>query len=221
MKISCKTIQGEANRLIDRPNQDALSIQYSQGITGVCLCDGAGFSEYGGLAGKEISDLVCRYVIEHFYKWQAEKSRRELINEINGKLDQLAIKNNVSRKMLATTIMCVVLDEKNNMKIVHLGDGNILGQRKEDGSLRYLSSAQNGLLKNQTYLTGNEHLNSRLRVYSSRRVYLYKSIYLLSDGCDELYGDSYDKYNNSKIEVIDGRSAILRDDYSIIKLELS
>ena len=76
MRILSRSLIGETNLLLNRPNQDAYTIENSEGKTSICICDGAGFSDHSAIAAKEVSQIVAKLMIKCYDEWYPDKVRK-------------------------------------------------------------------------------------------------------------------------------------------------
>lgn len=216
MKIECRSMIGENNRKLKRECQDSYSIQNSKGVTAVCVCDGAGFSNNSAIAATEISRAVAKLMIEYYYKWNPDEVRIFISKYIDNELFILANQYGVKYSELATTIMAVCLKDGEEINMLHLGDGNIFVKKAGEDKLYPLSSAQSGMIKNQTYLTGSDKTSSYIRTYTSFNNPVYEKIYMVTDGC----GCDCECDEDKKLNCLLADACTQKDDYTIVKIDV-
>jgi len=221
MEISCKTIQGLTNLKQRRNSQDTYSIENYEGITSICVCDGAGFSDYGALAAKEVSKTVSKFMIDSYYCWDCKCIKRKISDSIECKLLKIAKKEGIEYANLASTIIGLCLKDNGEINMLHLGDGQVFAKRRFSDEIYYLSSAQNGIFKNQTYLTGSDQFPQNLRVYDSFKDPGYEYLYIMTDGGNELlFHPDKEQIQFQDIDALFDNNMFLKDDCTVIKIKL-
>ncbi len=97
----------------------------------------------------------------------------------------LAADQKAAKEEFASTIVAFAWDTRTgDYLIIHLGDGAIIGIQKE-GELKMLSSPENGLTTNQTWLTTSRDALIHLRLCFGQ-ISSYDRIIMFTDGADVL-----------------------------------
>lgn len=205
--------------------QDHISIVSEANRTTIVLCDGAGSSPYGGEAAKITADVLGKHLHHNFEKYLYDiisDTKRRLVQVIDNELIKAAKKKNINPSLLATTVLAISIDNEGKFIGVHLGDGSILWNAKEEKGIKTISSPQGGYCPNSTYLTMNCPLFYYMRFYRWSKSKA-KKIILLSDGMDCLHKDfdqdTFLQHNQKLLQqkMMDAKSF---DDMSYILCEL-
>ncbi len=157
----------------------------------IALADGTSPNDICIVGVEKVLDAVCDKIIEQYdeieeYIKENQKATVQgmLTQKIKMEIEKLAIRYQVSERMFSSTILLVCLNTKRNSFFsLHLGDGIIICRK--NGSYQVLSSPENGIQKNQTYLTTSSNAREHLRI-SSHSLDGISEFVLASDGMYEL-----------------------------------
>lgn len=113
--------------------------------------------------------------------------RASLWERISIKLDHFSEAFGCEKTELASTLVCVAMNEHGDGVILHLGDGRVCTRRGSE--LVTVSGPDNGMTKNATYLTtsanGFDHL--RISIFKSGELKNFNGFMLMSDGAESTY----------------------------------
>ena len=162
---------------------------YIDGIPGLRfwgLADGQTGKKYCREGGIEVLKAVFRFIadkgITRMNQYEhVDELQYELIRTIRDTISQLATTEGTEKAEFASTLVILAYDTyTGKYTIIHLGDGSIIGQKK-DGSISMLSSPENGLTTNYTWLTTSPEALYHLRL-SFGNIRAYSRIVMITDG---------------------------------------
>lgn len=209
------------------PTEDHYSLRQSDDISVAVLCDGAGSAQHGSAAAQIISGLLSRYIYENFdmiFGELPDVVLRKAAQMIDGSLTAHSQRKAIDAREMASTVMAVAMDTGGRCICFHLGDGIILRKTGENPELEIVSSPQNGILENTTYLTMNCSTAERMKFYRwcDEEV---SELVLMTDGA---YSCAFENVNGirravmndaSVIKCVSGRRKNAEDDCSCIVIE--
>ena len=178
--------RGETHRQQHLPCQD-WAAQVSEKTKGaVSLCDGAGGFARSGASAQLASRLIAEYLIARFSNcltFSPVTIQHELTLLLEKEFSDFAAFHAISTKQMACTILAAAMDVYGNCLCLHLGDGLLLRRQKNADTFQIISSPDNGITGNTTYLTMNCSLYRHLQFFrwKDRNT---QEIYLLTDGAD-------------------------------------
>ena len=125
------------------------------------------------LSQREIAEIrTCEYIDEIQY---------EIIKCVRETIADLAKWNEVEKSECASTLVIFAYDKSTGEYIsIHLGDGGIIGEKNNE-EICMISSPENGMMANYTWLTTSENAFQHLRI-GFGNVKNYKRILLVTDG---------------------------------------
>lgn len=225
--IAVRTFQiaGKCHNYDMEQCQDQVKIISDAERTTIVLCDGAGSSPFGKEAANETAEIIGNDIHDHFERYLygiVSDTKRRLAQIVDNGLNKKANILSIDSRLLATTIMAVSMDKEGRFIGVHLGDGNILWNVKEEIGLKTISSPQRGYHRNSTFLTMNCPLFYYMRFYRWEKPEAERII-LLSDGmdclCSDLEKDTFIQGNQKSLRqrMIESNSY---DDMSYVLCEL-
>lgn len=172
----------EKNMLI----QDKVAYRRSGSKFGMALTDGVGKTDLNIIASEKVVEWVVEFLLENYDEIctaQEEDVTYTMMLHVNQIINDLVERYNVDRTEFASTVLGVCVDtETKKMLAIHLGDGMIIVKGK---STRILSSCENGIWSNQTYLTTSHNASEKIRVYKET-IQDINDIALISDGMYQL-----------------------------------
>lgn len=178
---------GKYHQRMNQPNGDQCMALKKNGLAVVSMCDGAGSAQEGCAAAGIVSEVIARELGENFsdlYFSDGETVRRKIAQLVDRSLKSYSSCSGADPKQLACTIMAAAVDEERRCVCIHLGDGIILGKKENQTVWRIISSPQNGMTRNTTYLTMNCDMWKHLH-YCRWKDPQLKSIIMLTDGAAE------------------------------------
>jgi hypothetical protein len=137
-------------------------------LTVAVLADGAGVAEAGGMAAQILVPAIADWLASSFqeqYYCDGATVRRRLTQLITRLFRSFAEDHGLDPKELACTLIAVAVDTEGHGIAIHLGDGIILRKRQQDTHIGVVSSPENGLVSNATYLTMNCNMYEHCRFY--------------------------------------------------------
>lgn len=178
---------GGYHRSVKAENEDAVFSVSTDSVVAVAVCDGAGGLCGGGVAAKLVSETVGSELInrfKEFYVSDSVSAKWKIAQKITECLSFYAEQNSLAQSDLACTVMAAAMDIEGRCICFHLGDGIIFRKKKGSACWDVVSSPQNGLKKNTTYLTMNCDLGLRLQYYRWKDP-AAERLMLLTDGAAE------------------------------------
>jgi len=166
------------------PKEDYYSLKENENLSVAVLCDGAGSAEFGAVAAKIVSKLLSRYLfknIDEIYESLPDNILKEITQLIDGKLMEYSRKKSIDIHEMACTIIACAIDQNGRCICFHLGDGIVLRKNISDTEYEIVSSPQNGIAENSTYLTMNCSIAEKMRFYRWRDADISELI-LMTDG---------------------------------------
>lgn len=149
-------------------NEDYCQIRNAEHLTIAVLADGAGCFEAGQIAAQllvpEVVEWLASTFLEQYY-CESMTVRARLVHLITKLFRNYAEEHSIDPKELACTLIAVAVDSQGRGLVLHLGDGIILRQRDQDGCCSVVSTPENGLTVNATYLTMNCNMFEHCRFY--------------------------------------------------------
>ena len=152
----------------NKPNEDYALALEKGGISVAVLADGAGSFDAGGVAARLIAPEIVEWMSSNFlelYYCDGAIVRKRLVYLITKLLRGYSERQNLNSSDLACTLIAVAVDPKGRGIAFHLGDGIILRQRDQGACCSVISSPENGLTTNTTYLTMNCNMFEHCRFY--------------------------------------------------------
>lgn len=222
MKIEKISKRGKYHQNIDSENQDILQIYNFEEVTLAIICDGAGEFSHGKDAAKRVADTIaelCQEWGRTMFEKKASYIKKVVQKKIKEDLLLCAEHMQINPEQLATTIVALIINNRGDFIAIHLGDGGIIGKVYEKKEASVISSPENGIFKNYTYLTMNCNMHEHLRVYKNEKK--YKELLLFSDGAEEvdswfevMSGEEDFKQFITKVENVQ-----TKDDLSLIMID--
>ena len=172
---------------LGRANEDRVRVLSRDGLTTAAICDGAGSFGAGAEAAELVSDALTALLHRQFdilFSQPADQTRAALVRAVEDVLHAHSRRRGIREQELACTILAAAIHEDGRCLCVHLGDGIILQQNKDDTSPSVVSCPMTGLAPYSTYLTMNCDLGHYLRLYRWEAADL-SQLLLLSDGAAE------------------------------------
>lgn len=154
------------------------------------LADGQTGKAHCREGGLEALRAVFRYIAEkgitQMMQYEhVDEIQYEIIKLVRKSITELATAEHAEKSEFASTLVVFAYDTQTGNSIsVHLGDGGIIGN-KTGGEIRMISSPENGLTANYTWLTTSREALMHLRIgFGSIRE--YKRILLITDGASAI-----------------------------------
>lgn len=187
--LAC-SVTGMRNKERDAECEDIIYINETTRIKFYGLADGQSGKKYCRDGGREVLDAIFRYVvckgISQMIQYEhVDELRYELIRVARSKIAEMALIGEEEKTEYASTIVVFAYDSQtDDYVLIHLGDGGILGQKK-DGEVIMLSSPENGLTTNYTWLTTSQEALNHLRI-GFGKINGYKRVLMITDGATVL-----------------------------------
>lgn len=183
--LTCSVI-GKNNVEKSAECEDVIYIDNSSEIEFFGLADGQTGKKNCREGGKEVLKAMFRYIKnkglgEMIQFEHVDELRYELNKVIRDTISELASAEGEEIAEYASTLVIFAYTiQTGNYVIIHLGDGSIIGQKK-GGDINMLSSPENGLTRNYTWLTTSQEAFCHLRI-AFGNIKFYSRILLMSDG---------------------------------------
>ena len=168
----------------NKPNQDYALALEKGGISVAVLADGAGSFDAGGAAARLLVPEIVEWISSNFlelYFCDGVIVRKRLVYLISKLLQGYSEEHNLDSSDLACTLIAVAVDSQGRGIALHLGDGIILRQRDPGEYCSVISSPENGLTTNTTFLTMNCNMFEHCRFYRLRETGTFRLI-AMTDG---------------------------------------
>lgn len=166
------------------PNEDYCQARNTEHLTVTVLADGAGCFEAGRAAAQllvpEVAEWLSSTFLEQYY-CDSLTVRARLIHLITKLLRTYAEEYNLDPKELACTLIVAAVDSQGRGIVLHLGDGVVLRKRDQDMCCSVISTPENGLSANATYLTMNCNMFEHCRFYRLQETVPFRLI-AMTDG---------------------------------------
>lgn len=155
-------------------------------ISAAVLCDGAGSASFSREGAQAVSRAAAEILTCNFSFLEnsgRDKARKYVLTKLQETLKAEAEKLGCMQRQLASTLIAVALDETaRTILSVHLGDGAILGLKK-DGKVVCLSRPENGRFCNETWFTTSRCAITHLNIgWDDWDVEELVAVFLSSDG---------------------------------------
>ena len=109
-----------------------------------------------------------------------------LIRAIRTELESKTDEYNTDIFEFGSTLIALAIDPDNGKYVlIHLGDGRVSGIDRS-GRFKNLSFPENGLCRNQTWLTTSLSAANHIRIYTGN-INNYRRIIIMSDGADNIF----------------------------------
>lgn len=150
------------------------------------LADGQSGKKYCKLGAKAALTAIAQYVenktVQNLMKYRyLDEIQYEIVQIIRGTLALLAKENDCDISELSSTIVATVIDkDTKNYLIIHLGDGAVVGVKKEE-QVVMLSAPENGITQQYTWLTTSLDAMHHLQITRGSTKEL-KRMVLMTDG---------------------------------------
>lgn len=186
-----KTIIGTRNLDKGNENEDVVFIDESSDLLFYGLADGQSGKNHCRKGGVETLKTVFQYLRQEgidclINREHIDEIQYEVIHLIRKTIEELASKENTDRAEFASTLVVFAYDKQtNNFIVLHLGDGGVIGVRKQNEELTIVGPPDNGITANYTWLTTSPSALSHLRVYFGN-INKFSRIVLFTDGAREI-----------------------------------
>lgn len=193
VKLAYLSLPGRKHRDKGLPNEDACAAISGNGVSVICISDGAGGSQYthAGIGAKSIVKTVSELMLNHFdafYQDVRENVVRSiLITAIQSELAILANENGIVslEKLSATMMFCAVKDTR--MIYGHIGDG--LVAKVSSAGIAPLTIPQNGEDPTSTFFATFPDAQDYLRIVKTTTDDAH-AIVLMTDGLSDMVYNS-------------------------------
>jgi serine/threonine protein phosphatase PrpC len=154
------------------------------------LADGQSGKRFCTVGGRAVLKAIAQYIADKTIRLLAksvypDEIQYELIRVIRGTLSGLSQAYQEDITAFSSTIVAVAVDtDSKDYLAIHLGDGAILGVKRETGAFM-LSAPENGITHQYTWLTTSPNALRHLRIYRGSVKNLERLI-LLTDGATML-----------------------------------
>lgn len=171
--------------------EDAIYI--SEDETVFCLADGVSCSHFGREGARAVVTKIGRKMRSSEYKslllnGSVQEIRAAVCNDVQALLKELCVKYEVTdTKLFASTFIALVKLDKENIVLIHAGDGAIIGQPNttQHYSATILSYPDN-TPDGKVYCVGDSLQLERMRIIHVRASN-YKKLILATDGFTDAY----------------------------------
>lgn len=159
-------VRGQGHLRDGTPVQDRTRYLSRGGVQALCLADGAGSASHSELGAQALVDEGCSMLVERFAELASSddgaRVKVALLEQLNSKLNGVAIRHGVAASDLASTFLCVAASEERFIG-AHIGDG-VVGYVK-NGQLRVISAPDNSEFMNQTTFVTSGHALESMRLF--------------------------------------------------------
>ena len=222
------TITGLRNSKEKKLNEDVVLIDESSDLFFYGLADGQSGKKYCREGGLETLKTVFQYLRQEGIdrltaREHVDEIQYEVIRLIRKTIDELASKEKTEKADFSSTLVVIAFDRRTKKYIIiHLGDGGIIGIRKENKDVTMVSPPDNGLTTNYTWLTTSQDALYHLRI-SFGKIETFSRVLLFSDGATEIAHGKYISErtktlirNKTQEEIISGLNTTPIDDATCI-----
>lgn len=193
VKLAYLSLPGRKHRDRGLPNEDACAAISGNGVSVICVSDGAGGSQYtyAEIGAKSIVKTVSELMINHFdafYQDVRENVVRSIIiTAIQSELAILANENGIVglEKLSATMMFCAVKDSR--MICGHIGDGLIA--KVSVAGIAPLTLPQNGEDSTSTFFATFPDAQDYLRIIKTTTDDAH-AVVLMTDGLSDMVYNS-------------------------------
>jgi len=193
VKLAYLSLPGRKHRDRGLPNEDACVAISGNGVSVICVSDGAGGSQYthAEIGAKSIVKTVSELMLNHFDAFYLDVRenvvRSILITAIQSELAILANENGIVslEKLSATMMFCAVKDSR--MICGHIGDGLIA--KVSVAGIAPLTIPQNGEDSTSTFFATFPDAQDYLRIIKTTTDDTH-AIVLMTDGLSDMVYNS-------------------------------
>lgn len=188
--VKCFSKTGQHHIADKLPCEDVYITRYDDTFHFYGLADGQSRKRFCAVGGQKVLTAIAQYVkdkaIPHLCHYEyIDELQYELIRVIRSTLSKLSEEYHTDISEFSSTIIVVAIDTNtNDYLIIHLGDGSVVGINRENSTIM-LSTPDNGITSQYTWLTTSPDAMKHLRIYSGS-VENLKRIVLLTDGATML-----------------------------------
>lgn len=193
IKLACMSLVGRKHSDKEQPNEDACASLFQNGVSVVCLADGAGGSRYTAAAMgsssvvRTVTELMSKHFDAFFHDVRENVARSILVTAIQSELAILANENRIDgiERMSSTMLFCAVKDSR--MICGHIGDGLIC--KVSSSGIVPLTIPQNGENTGSTYFVTFPDAQDYLRLIKTTTDDAH-AIVLMTDGLSDMVYDA-------------------------------
>ena len=157
-------VRGRGHMRDGTRGQDRTAYLSLRGVQVLCLADGAGSAAHSEFGAQAVVTEGCAILAEKFADLvtsvDAEQSRREILERLRARLEQVAARLDCSVADLASTFLAVAVSA-DRFVVIHIGDG-VIGYIKH-GDLRVVSAPDNDEFANQTTFVTSANASASMR----------------------------------------------------------
>lgn len=164
------------------PCQDAWgATAFGEGGAALCLCDGAGSATHSDLGARVVVSAVIAALHE-----AAPGSAEGLEDALRGACAlgrDSVLREAAARELAPGALACTLVAVAalgSAVAVAHVGDGAVIGRRRETGELVVLSAPERGEFANETHFITSPRWAERLRVGLHEGI---DALCALTDGC--------------------------------------
>jgi len=133
----------------------------------------------------KVADYIEKHGVTKLSKRPVDELQYELIRVIRKSLNTLSVKYQKPITEFASTLIIFAYDHEGQYMLIHLGDGAAIGVDREN-RIRLLSTPENGITNQYTYLTSSAGAMYHLRV-SFDTINSLRRILLITDGTTSIF----------------------------------
>lgn len=193
VKLAYLSLPGRKHRDRELPNEDACFATSANGVSVICVSDGAGGSQYthAEIGAKSIVKTVSELMSNHFDAFYMDVRenvvRSIIITAVQSELAILANENGIIslEKLSATMMFCAVKDSR--MICGHIGDGLIA--KVSAAGIVPLTIPQNGEDSTSTFFVTFPDAQDYLRIIKTTTDDVH-AIVLMTDGLSDMVYNS-------------------------------
>lgn len=154
------------------------------------LADGQSGQRFGAMGGRACLEMLADYIQQQGVEWIINYPFPDelpciIMQQIRTCIQAIVQEHGGVFSDYASTLLFVAVNPVSGKYVtVHLGDGNIIGISNE-GKLALISSPENGITPQYTWLTTSQYAVPHLRI-GSGSIASFKRILLLTDGVNKL-----------------------------------
>lgn len=178
-------VRGRGHEWSHIPCQDKTFFLEACGVSALSLADGAGSAKLSHFGAENVTETVCKILVQHFDEFYEEKNaavvKQYFLHAVLERLRNLAEYLGCEIGDLASTLLFVAIKDKKFL-IGHIGDG-VIGYSKNQ-EIKVVSAPQNGEFANTTFFTTSSQALNVFRLIKGTTKKGIDGFVLMSDGSE-------------------------------------
>ena len=183
-------LTGQCHRDKNEPCEDIVFKFETDSLFIYGIADGQSGKKFCRQGGMGVLNCIAEYIIDKgisaLLRYQyRDEIQYEIMRKVRKTLSTLAEHARTDFVEFSSTVVLIAIDPMTReYMIIHLGDGGVIGIKK-DNTLSMLSSPENGITLDYTWLTTSSEALPHLRINGGFLEH-YKRILLFSDGASAI-----------------------------------